>query len=243
MASTPPAAPATGSADTAGLITGADVATLWDLLARRAALTPDAPMLIDEATTARPGDLRRVRAWAERVAAGLLRPGRHRRHAGGAGSCRPASRSIVLSFALARLGTTQVPIIPIYREREVGSVLRRRGVRFFAVPGTWRNFDYEAMAKAAAGRRPAAVRDARGRPTRCPRATPPLLPAPPTDGDAVRWLYSTSGTTAAPKCVMHSDRALIAGGMGLALAHGRSPTTWARSRSRARTSAVPTTSS
>src|SRR4029077_3165204 len=44
------------------------------------------------------------------------------------------------------------------------------------------------------------------------------LPAPPSDGDAVRWLYSTSGTTAAPKCVMHSDKGLIAGGMGLALA-------------------------
>ena len=55
--------------------------------------------------------------------------------------------SIVLSFALARLGTTQLPIIPIYREREVGSVLQQAGARFFAVPGTWRNFDYEAMAK------------------------------------------------------------------------------------------------
>ena len=55
--------------------------------------------------------------------------------------------SIVLSFALARLGATQVPIIPIYREREVGSVLAQAGARFFAVPGVWRNFDYEAMAR------------------------------------------------------------------------------------------------
>ena len=52
--------------------------------------------------------------------------------------------------------------------------------------------------------------------TGLPEGDPSTLPAPPTDGDAVRWLYSTSGTTAAPKCVMHSDGGLIAGGIGLA---------------------------
>ena len=156
--------------------------------------------------------------------------------------------SIVLSFALARLGTTQVPIIPIYREREVGSVLQQAGVKFFAVPGVWRNFDYEAMARglqeASGGAFETLVVTTDLPGSGLPEGDPSTLPAPPTDGDAVRWLYSTSGTTAAPKCVMHSDGGLIAGGIGLAAhARGAARTTSARSRSRARTSADPTTSS
>jgi cyclohexanecarboxylate-CoA ligase len=191
-----------------------DASTLWELLDRRAELSPDAPMLIDEAD--RTVSFGEFRAWSERVAAGLL--------ALGVTADTPFAwqlptriESIVLSFALARLGTTQLPIIPIYREREVGSVLAQAGVRFFAVPGTWRNFDYEAMAKG--------LQEASGGAFEIlvitdtlPEGDPATLPEPPTDGDAVRWLYSTSGTTAAPKCVMHSDAGLIAGGMGLAYA-------------------------
>jgi acyl-CoA synthetase (AMP-forming)/AMP-acid ligase II len=56
-----------------------------------------------------------------------------------------------------------------------------------------------------------------------PEGDPSSLPTPPTDGDAVRWLYSTSGTTAAPKCVLHSDLGLIAGGIGLAYAMEAEP--------------------
>jgi acyl-CoA synthetase (AMP-forming)/AMP-acid ligase II len=51
-----------------------------------------------------------------------------------------------------------------------------------------------------------------------PEGDPGALPPPPRDGTAVRWLYSTSGTTAEPKCVRHSDATLIAGGRGLAVA-------------------------
>jgi acyl-CoA synthetase (AMP-forming)/AMP-acid ligase II len=39
----------------------------------------------------------------------------------------------------------------------------------------------------------------------------------------VRWIYSTSGTTAAPKCVRHTDATLIAGGSGLAAALAATP--------------------
>src|SRR5690349_9365356 len=172
-------------------------------------------MLIDESD--RTVSFAEFRDRSERAAAGLL--------ALGVTPDTPVAwqlptriESIVLSFALARLGTTQVPIIPIYREREVGSVLQQAGVKFFAVPGVWRNFDYEAMAKglqeASGGAFEVLVVDG----DVLPEGDPSTLPAPPTDGDAVRWLYSTSGTTAAPKCVMHSDGGLIAGGMGLAYA-------------------------
>jgi acyl-CoA synthetase (AMP-forming)/AMP-acid ligase II len=79
----------------------------------------------------------------------------------------------------------------------------------------WRNFDYEAMGKGLAEASGGAI-EVLVVTDELPEGDPASLPAPPTDGDAVRWLYSTSGTTAAPKCVLHSDLGLIAGGIGLA---------------------------
>ena len=121
-----------------------DASTLWELLERRADRTPDAPMLIDEHD--RTVSFGEFRSWSERVAAGLVGLG-VTPDTPVAWQLPTRIESIVLSFALARLGTTQLPIIPIYRDREVGSVLVQGGARFFAVPGTWRNFDYEAMAR------------------------------------------------------------------------------------------------
>ena len=191
-----------------------DASTLWGLLDQRAEVSPDAPMLIDEHD--RTVTFGEFRAWCERVAAGLIDLG-VTSETPFAWQLPTRIESIVLSFALARLGTTQLPIIPIYREREVRSVIVQGDVRFFAVPGTWRNFDYEAMV--------VDLRETTSQPFEIlvvsdalPEGDPAGLPAPPTDPDAVRWLYSTSGTTAAPKCVMHSDAGLIAGGMGLVYA-------------------------
>ena len=171
-------------------------------------------MLIDEAD--RTVSFGEFRDRSERVAAGLVGLG-VTPDTPVAWQLPTRIESIVLSFALARLGTTQVPIIPIYREREVGSVLAQAGVKFFAVPGRVAQLRLRGDGARVCRRRPAA----RSRPSwstsdTLPEGDPSTLPAPPTDGDAVRWLYSTSGTTAAPKCVMHSDGGLIAGGMGLA---------------------------
>ena len=46
--------------------------------------------------------------------------------------------TIVASMALSRLGAVQNPIIPIYREREVGFLLHETGAAFYLIPGTWR---------------------------------------------------------------------------------------------------------
>jgi acyl-CoA synthetase (AMP-forming)/AMP-acid ligase II len=51
-----------------------------------------------------------------------------------------------------------------------------------------------------------------------PDGDPAALPVPPTDGDEVRWVYYTSGTTSDPKGVRHTDGTLMAGGRGLAIA-------------------------
>ncbi|MDX2396218.1 MULTISPECIES: AMP-binding protein [unclassified Streptomyces] len=186
--------------------------TLWELVARRAALTPDGPVLIEAAD--RPADDRTLtfgalRERAERVAAGLyamgVRPGTVV-----AWQLPTRIETVLLSLALARLGAVQSPVIPFYRDREVGFALRESRAEFFAVPGTWRGFDHTAMAARLGARGVFDAYDA------LPDGDPALLPPPPGDGTSVRWIYWTSGTTSDPKGVLHTDRSLIAGGSCLA---------------------------
>jgi acyl-CoA synthetase (AMP-forming)/AMP-acid ligase II len=50
---------------------------------------------------------------------------------------------------------------------------------------------------------------------RLPAGDPAALPAPPASGAQARWVYYSSGTTAAPKGARHSDRSVIAGSTGV----------------------------
>ncbi|QES48828.1 cyclohexanecarboxylate-CoA ligase [Streptomyces venezuelae] len=183
-------------------------ATLWELIARRAAVTPDAPVLI-EAGTGRTLTFGGLRDGAERVAAGLhglgVRPGTVV-----AWQLPTRIETVLLSVALARLGAVQTPVIPFYRDREVGFALTESKAAYFAVPGTWRGFDHTAMAERLGAR---GVFEAYAG---LPEGDPAVLPPPPASGTDVRWIYWTSGTTSDPKGVLHTDRSLIAGGSCLA---------------------------
>ena len=50
---------------------------------------------------------------------------------------------------------------------------------------------------------------------RLPAGDPATLPAPPTDPDAYRWAYYSSGTTADPKGARHTDSSLVASSTGM----------------------------
>ncbi|HEX4082210.1 MAG TPA: AMP-binding protein [Acidimicrobiales bacterium] len=200
-------------------ITGAK--TMWELVDRRATASGDRPMLIDAAGTVLSFGAFRDRA--EAVAAGLASRGVE---PGTVVSWQLPTRidAVVLSIALSRLGAVQNPIIHLYREREVGFALRQTGSRLFAVPREWRGTDYVALADraldgvAADARPDILVVDDDG----LPEGDPATLPPPPVGTAAadapIRWIYYTSGSTADPKGVRHTDQTLIAGGWGLAAA-------------------------
>ena len=193
-----------------------DATTFWELLERRVAATPDAPMLVD--LDDRTLTFAEFRDRAEVVAAGLADMG--------IGEGTPVTwqlptriETIVVSLALSRLGAVQNPIIHIYRDREVGFCLRQTGAEFYLHPGVWSDIDFGAMFERVTA-------DMDRRPTELvvydslPEGDPAALPAlPESSGEPpVRWLYYTSGTTSDPKGAKHTDATLMAGGIGLARA-------------------------
>jgi acyl-CoA synthetase (AMP-forming)/AMP-acid ligase II len=190
--------------------------SLWSLVDARATQSPDELLVVDD--QGRRLTFGEYRDRAERVAAHL--------HARGvAPGARVAWQlptwieSMVLVGALARLGVMQIPMLPIYREREVRFILRQTGPALFIVPGVWRGFDYRALADQVT-----AELDSPCEVVTVERSLdeddPSRLPPPPADGDPIRWVFYTSGTTGDPKGALHSDSAILAGSLGVVDSYG-----------------------
>jgi acyl-CoA synthetase (AMP-forming)/AMP-acid ligase II len=120
--------------------------------------------------------------------------------------------SLTLVAALSRLGAIQNPMLPIYRKREVGFITGQAGSRLLIVPGEWRGFDYEDMARSIAAEQPGLEVLVANR--ALPQGDPSQLPPPPDDAP-VRWYYYTSGTTADPKGAQHTDPSIEAAAAGM----------------------------
>jgi cyclohexanecarboxylate-CoA ligase len=180
--------------------------TLWELIEETAAKRPDGLMLHDE--TDRTMTFGAYKDACERAAAGLMQ------HGIGEGTnvswqLPTWIESFVLVGALSRLGAVQNPILPIYRSKEVGFVLRQTGAQLMVVPSEWRGFDYAGMVNEIG------VCDVLVCDRHLPDGDPAALPPAPTDGDDVRWLFFSSGTTAEPKGAQHTDATIAAGARGM----------------------------
>jgi acyl-CoA synthetase (AMP-forming)/AMP-acid ligase II len=202
--------------------------TVWAQLRSCVAEHPDAPMLFTDQGDSEQSNVvtfAQLHDQAERVAAGL--------HARGIGESSRVTwqlptrlETVVLIFALCRLGAVQNPVIHLYGQRELGFILRQTKAELLIVPGQWRDIDYAARAKqlcAELPEPPQVLLTEDG----LPEADPASLPLPPTDLPAeqspIRWIFYTSGTSADPKGVCHTDATMIAAGHSLVHCHALSP--------------------
>ena len=183
--------------------------TLWHLIEERAAVTPHAQMALDEA--GRTLTFQEYHDWCLRVAAGFADAGVNE-DARVSWILPSRLEAIVVAGALARLGAVQNPILPMYRQREVGFILRQSKASMLIVPGTFRGFDYLPMAIEA--REDLDIDIVVADPD-LPSGNPATLAPYQAAFDEMRWLFYSSGTTAQPKGAKHTDHSMSAANDGM----------------------------
>jgi acyl-CoA synthetase (AMP-forming)/AMP-acid ligase II len=195
--------------------------TFWGVVEQRAAQTPDLVMLEDD--TDRSMTFAEFRDGAEAVAAGLF--------ARGIGSDSVVSwqvpttmEAVLLMAALRRLDAVQNPIIPILREREVTYITGEAKSQLVVAPTVFRGFNHRAMLDQIAATRGFEILECDHS---LPTGDPATLPPPPDYPDVAslppRWLYHTSGSTADPKGVWHTDASVMAGCYGMLAGYSFTP--------------------
>jgi cyclohexanecarboxylate-CoA ligase len=195
--------------------------TITDYLDDAAAATPDRVAFIDPRGRISYSELRRQ---VDRCALGLLEL-----------DVRPGDvvsfqlpnwiEWVVLHYAATRIGAISNPLIPIYREREVGFMVGLAQSKLIVVPREFRGFDYPGMIDKLRVDWPAleqvlVVDGAPGQGTQSwsdfmatpweQRRDPAELAGLRPDPDDVTLLIFTSGTTGEPKGVMHTHNTLVA---------------------------------
>jgi acyl-CoA synthetase (AMP-forming)/AMP-acid ligase II len=125
----------------------------------------------------------------------------------------------VINLAAAMGSWVALPIVPIYREAELGVILGDSQARVIFVPQLWRNVDYPAMIGHIRAQLPqldavVVVRGDGGAPDTVDfsglgAASRPWLGQDKSANDVKLLLY-TSGTTGRPKGVLHSHNTIMA---------------------------------
>lgn len=121
--------------------------------------------------------------------------------------------AVVVHHAVLRLGAVSLPIIPIYRHREVGFILRQSRAAVLLVPNAFRGFDHLRMVDELRAELPdlREVIVVRGEHD---TLAPPAAEAAPLGRDVERTaddialLLYTSGTTSEPKGALHTHQTL-----------------------------------
>ncbi|MCV2489051.1 AMP-binding protein [Geodermatophilus sp. YIM 151500] len=195
--------------------------TITDHLDEAAAATPDRVAFIDARRQITYAELRRE---VDRCALGLLELG-----------IRPGDvvsfqlpnwiEWVVLHYAATRIGAISNPLIPIYREREVGFMVGLARSKVIVVPSEFRGFDHPGMVDKLRVDWPAlehvlVVDGSPGQGTQSwaefmatpweERRDPAGLAELRPDPNEVTVLIFTSGTTGEPKGVMHTHNTLVA---------------------------------
>jgi cyclohexanecarboxylate-CoA ligase len=133
----------------------------------------------------------------------------------------------VIALACGRIGATVNPLMPIFRERELGYMLDFAEAKVLITPKSFRGFDHETMAAALRAGLPklkhVIVVDGEGLNSfdKCLLGSSERFAPPPSGApgelrpDELAVIMFTSGTTGSPKGVMHTMNTLMACNEGL----------------------------
>ena len=200
--------------------------TINDALDACVAACPEKPALaavrLDAGETRR-FSYRELSAMADRIAVGLARLGVGKNDVV---ACQlPNWWQFTLTYlACSRIGAVMNPLMHIFRERELGFMLKHGEAKVLIVPKRFRGFDYETMAEGLVPSLPSlrhlVVVDGAGVNSfdallsgpawEDESDAPEILQRGRPSADDVTQLIYTSGTTGEPKGVMHSANSVMA---------------------------------